>query len=69
MVGTTETAMNDLAQILLAMSEGDLTSKIDADYKGTFLEIKTNTNNMVDKLSDVIGKVLGYPECCRCLQG
>ncbi len=53
-MGSTESALNDVIKILMAMAEGDLTQKITADYKGLFDQLKCNTNDLSDRLTTVL---------------
>ncbi len=57
--GTIETALNDIARVLGAVSRGTLTERITRDYKGAFSELKSNTNNTIEKLTSVIHKISG----------
>jgi len=49
--------LEDVAKVLNSMAQGDLTSKIDAQYLGTFGQLKDNTNATVDRLKEVIGQI------------
>ncbi|MCB1189829.1 MAG: PAS domain-containing protein [Leptospiraceae bacterium] len=53
----TSSGLNDVANIMEAISKGDLTQKITADYKGTFGQLKDYVNNTVSKLSEIIADV------------
>ena len=55
----TASFVNDMGVMFEAMSEGDLTKSIDSDYRGEFDMIKTNANNTVAKLTEVMTKVQG----------
>jgi len=47
----------DVVEVMGAMSEGDLTRKVQGRYEGTFADMQTYVNAMVDKLSEVVGEV------------
>ncbi|MBI2381807.1 MAG: methyl-accepting chemotaxis protein [Gammaproteobacteria bacterium] len=49
--------LSDVAHVLGAISNGDLTARIGADYQGTFGELKTYTNNTVDSLSMMMRQI------------
>ena len=54
LVETTGAGIADVIRVMGALSEGDLSKKINMDYQGSFGELKTYTNNTVAKLSQVI---------------
>jgi methyl-accepting chemotaxis protein len=58
LVETTDIAINDVVRVLSALSQGDLTQKIEGHYEGSFGRLKDDTNLTVDKLTEVIGEVL-----------
>ena len=58
LVETTDIAINDVVRVLSALSNGDLTQKIEGHYEGSFARLKDDTNQTVDKLTEVIGEVL-----------
>lgn len=58
LVETTDIAINDVMRVLSAMSTGDLSQKIEGHYEGSFARLKDDTNQTVDKLTEVIGEVL-----------
>ncbi len=55
--GTVSDAMEDVGASLSALSEGDLTRRITADYKGLFDALKTNANGTADQLTDIVGDI------------
>ncbi|WP_295405046.1 methyl-accepting chemotaxis protein [uncultured Thiocystis sp.] len=52
----------DVARVLNAIAQGDLTQTIDADYAGTFGQLKDDANTTVDHLREVIGRILDASE-------
>ncbi|HJV86087.1 MAG TPA: methyl-accepting chemotaxis protein [Noviherbaspirillum sp.] len=56
---TTGASIDDVVRVMGAMSEGDLSTKIDKSYEGAFGKLKEYSNNMVDKLSLVVAEVNG----------
>ncbi|EAQ64637.1 methyl-accepting chemotaxis protein [Marinomonas sp. MED121] len=54
---TADVGLNDVSRVLLALSEGDLTQKIDADYKGTFDQLKNYSNQTTESLARIIGEI------------
>ncbi len=54
----TNDGMSDVARVLAALSKGDLTQTITADYEGLFLQLKQDTNATVAKLEEVIANII-----------
>ncbi len=48
---------SDLAQILGALADGDLTQRIDASYQGRFGELKESANQTADQLSSIVAQI------------
>jgi methyl-accepting chemotaxis protein len=59
LVTTTGSSIDDVARMMKALSEGDLTQTIDKDYEGSFGEMKVYANDTVLKLSMIITSVTG----------
>ena len=57
LVGLSEDVINDTARVLGAMSEGNLTERIEADYEGLFDKLKTDSNTTGERLTDIIGRI------------
>lgn len=49
--------LNDVARVLGALARGDLTQRINADYKGLFAQLKNDANSTVEKLEEVITRI------------
>ncbi|QLI83159.1 PAS domain-containing protein [Chitinibacter fontanus] len=54
MVGASEAAMSDVARVLGALAQGDLTQKITADYHGLLGELKNDCNATSEKLAEIV---------------
>lgn len=54
--------LTDVAKVLTAIAQGDLTQTIDTDYAGTFGQLKDDTNMTVERLREVIGRILDASE-------
>ncbi|GAB4406985.1 MAG: hypothetical protein OHK0048_27070 [Rhodoferax sp.] len=50
-------ALQDVARVMLAVAEGDLSQRITADYQGLFGQVKDAVNASSDNLERVIGEV------------
>ena len=57
LVTTTRGSIEDVVRVMGAMSEGDLTSRIEKPYEGEFAKLKEYANNTVDKLAEVVAEV------------
>jgi methyl-accepting chemotaxis protein len=57
LIATSEEAMNDTAQALIALAEGDLTHRITRDYQGLFGQVKDSANATAENLTRVIEEV------------
>ncbi len=49
--------VDEFGGLMSAMAKGDLTHKITADYFGQFGRLKADTNETVDKIGDIVGRL------------
>jgi methyl-accepting chemotaxis protein len=59
LVATTGASIDDVVRVMSALSDGDLTKRIDKDYQGAFAKLKDYSNGTMDKLAQVVGDVNG----------
>lgn len=52
-----EMGMNEAVKVLTGVAEGNLTQKMELEYKGTFADIKKAVNATVDRLYDMVKKI------------
>jgi methyl-accepting chemotaxis protein len=57
LMDTSEQGLQDIAKLLTAFSEGDLTQRIRRNYSGLFGQVKDSANATADSLSRVLGEV------------
>jgi methyl-accepting chemotaxis protein len=57
LVTVTGQSIDDVVRVMGALSEGDLTQKIDKPYEGSFGVLKEYTNNTLAKLTQVVSEV------------
>ena len=57
LMDTSEQGLQDVATLLTAFAQGDLTRRIERDYEGLFLQVKDSANSTADSLSRVLGEV------------
>ena len=56
---TSEQGLNDIAQLMGAFAEGDLTCRIDREYEGLFAKVKESANATAENLTRVLSEVRG----------
>jgi methyl-accepting chemotaxis protein len=57
MVEATSGSIGDVVRVMGAVSEGDLNQRIERDYEGVYVDLKTYVNNTIEKLSQVVTEV------------
>jgi methyl-accepting chemotaxis protein len=57
LMDTSEQGLTDVAKLLGAFAEGDLTRRIDRNYQGLFGKVKESANSTAASLSRVLGEV------------
>ena len=56
-MATSEAGLKDIAQLLAAFSQGDLTQRIEREYRGLFGLVKTSANDTAENLTRVLSEV------------
>uniref|UniRef100_UPI003BAA35D2 methyl-accepting chemotaxis protein n=1 Tax=Ningiella ruwaisensis TaxID=2364274 RepID=UPI003BAA35D2 len=59
---TTEQGLNEVSNVLLAISEGDLTKRVETQYQGTFNDLKNYCNTTSENLASIIGQIRSASE-------
>ncbi|MDD2863516.1 MAG: methyl-accepting chemotaxis protein [Methylococcales bacterium] len=57
LIETTSKSLDEIANVLSALANGDLTQNIDGDYAGMFKQIKDDTNATVESLKNIIAEI------------
>ena len=57
LIATSEQGLGDVAEVMAAFAEGDLTRRIERDYQGLFGKVKDSVNTTAENLTRVIGEV------------
>jgi methyl-accepting chemotaxis protein len=57
LMDTSEKGLGDVAEVLGAFAQGDLTRRIERDYQGLFGKVKDSANTTAENLSRVLGEV------------
>jgi methyl-accepting chemotaxis protein len=54
---TSAVGLNEVVRVLGALANGDLTQKITNDYKGTFGQLKDDSNATVERLAEIVTQI------------
>ena len=57
LIGIADGVITETVEMLDAMAHGDLTKRINSDYKGAFNKLKSDANSTAEKLTEVIGRI------------
>jgi methyl-accepting chemotaxis protein len=57
LIDTSSVIFNDIGRVLGGLSSGDLSQRIDAEYEGTFGQVKSDANSASEKLMAIIEDV------------
>ncbi len=57
LVETSQRGLEDVAVVLSAVAEGDLTKTIAAEYQGTFGQLKDDANQTVSRLREIVDQI------------
>lgn len=52
-----EAVLADVGGKMQALSNGDLTQRVDGDYQGAFGDLKDSTNSTAERLSEIVGEI------------
>jgi len=62
LMATSEESLDEVARMLEALADGDLTRRIERDYRGTFGKLKDYSNRTADRLEQIVGQIKGAAE-------
>jgi len=51
-------ALNEVVEMMSALARGDLTTRIDGDYRGELLRLKNDSNATAEKLAAIVGSTV-----------
>jgi methyl-accepting chemotaxis protein len=57
LVATFERGVSEVGSVLGALANTDLTRRMEGDYEGALAQLKSDTNAVAEKLSDVVGQL------------
>jgi methyl-accepting chemotaxis protein len=55
LVATVERGLGETGEVLGALAHTDLTRRVEGNYEGAFLQLKTDTNAVAEKLGEIVG--------------
>jgi len=59
LVTSLDRSISETGEVLAALANTDLTKRVKGDYEGSFEKLKDDTNEVADKLSDIVGQLRG----------
>ena len=62
LVGELSEMVGDVARALRALAEGDLSARIENQYRGAFGELKDDVNGTMQQLSEIVGELRGLAD-------
>ena len=57
LVETVDRGLGETGQVLSALAQTDLTHRVEGQYQGAFERLKTDTNAVAEKLSEIVGQL------------
>jgi methyl-accepting chemotaxis protein len=69
LVATFHRGVSEIGDVLGAMADTDLTLRMEGDYEGAFAKLKTDTNAVADKLSEVVTQLRGTSRALKTATG
>lgn len=57
LMAVTQAGLSDVERVINAIARGILTERIENEYKGTFGQLKDDTNTTVERLREVVGQI------------
>jgi len=57
LVQTVDRGLNETGHVLSALASTDLTRRVEGTYQGAFEQLKTDTNAVAEKLSEIVGQL------------
>jgi len=57
LVATVDRGLSETGAVLAALADTDLTKRMQGDYEGAFARLKSDTNAVADKLSEIVGQL------------
>ncbi|MGB0682170.1 MAG: methyl-accepting chemotaxis protein [Magnetovibrionaceae bacterium] len=62
MVGVVEQGLGEIGEVVHALSQGNLNTRMEGTYEGAFDRLKRDSNVMAEKLSEIVGEIMTASE-------
>jgi methyl-accepting chemotaxis protein len=59
LVGTVERGLGETGKVLSALAQTDLTHRVEGEYQGAFAQLKEDTNQVAERLSEIVTQLRG----------
>ena len=59
LVETVDRGLSETGRVLAALAQTDLTHRVEGEYQGRFEQLKRDTNEVAEKLSEIVGQLRG----------
>jgi len=69
LVETVDRGLAETGDVLSALADTDLTSRVEGDYEGAFAKLKSDTNAVADKLTEIVGHLKTTSRALRSATG
>jgi methyl-accepting chemotaxis protein len=69
LLATAEASLDDVARMLESLAQGDLTQRIERDYRGSFGKLKDYSNSTADRLEEMVGQIKSAAEAINSAAG
>jgi methyl-accepting chemotaxis protein len=66
---TMSAALEQVIQVMSGLARGDLSKRIEGEFRGDLLRLKTDTNATAEKLADVVGQVVDGTSMIKAAMG
>ncbi|MET0436506.1 MAG: methyl-accepting chemotaxis protein [Devosia sp.] len=57
LVETVDRGLNESGEVLSALADANLNKRVEGHYEGAFARLKTNTNAVADRLTEIVGRL------------
>ncbi len=65
LVDTVDNGLSQTVRVVSALAEGDLTQRMEGDYRGSFSQLKNDVNRMADRIGSIAGQITGVTLAVR----
>jgi methyl-accepting chemotaxis protein len=69
LVETVDRGLNETGEVLSALADANLNKRVEGHYEGAFARLKTNTNAVADRLTEIIARLRGTSRALKTATG